>query len=53
MSIEELRTRVRELLAAAGLRDYEYAAIVVHGRSDGPDDVIVVPGQVQTLAPAE
>ncbi len=51
MNLDEFKRELRGLLRRAGVRGYRYAAVVVHGRTDGPDEVIVVQGRVRAPAP--
>lgn len=52
MNLNEFKRELRSLLRRAGVRGYRYAAVVVHGRGDGPDEVIVVGGRRQREARA-
>jgi hypothetical protein len=48
--LENLRQQLAELLARNGITS-EYSVLVIHHGPTLPDDVIVVPGEVQTSAP--
>lgn len=52
MTLVELKRELRRVLRAAGVKGYRYAALVVHGRDDGPDEVVVVAGRAKVRTPA-